>query len=157
MKRPAAIIAEDEPLLREELRDALAELWPELDIRAEAENGVEAIRALEAHSPDVMFLDIEMPRMSGLDVARVARGRCHVVFVTAYDQYAVAAFEQGVVDYIMKPFSPARPAIAIARVRERMKSSPANLDGLLRTLAGQGGPRSRTSAGSRSRRERPFA
>src|SRR6266496_5563340 len=105
MNRPTAIIAEDEPLLRDELKDALASLWPELEIKAEAENGVQALRALETHSPDVLFLDIQMPRMSGLDVARVASGRCHVVFVTAYDQYAVAAFEQGVVDYVMKPFS----------------------------------------------------
>jgi DNA-binding LytR/AlgR family response regulator len=138
MKGPTAIIAEDEPLLREELKDALAQLWPELEIRAEAENGVDAIRALEAHAPDVLFLDIQMPRMSGLDVARVASGRCHVVFVTAYDEYAVAAFDQGVVDYVMKPFSPARLATAVARVRERMKNAPADLDGLLRVLTEHG-------------------
>ena len=78
-----------------------------------------------------------MPGLTGLDVARVASGRCHVVFVTAYDQYAVAAFDQGAVDYVMKPFSPARLAMAVARVRERMKGAPANLDGLLKTLAEQ--------------------
>jgi DNA-binding LytR/AlgR family response regulator len=137
MNRPTAVIAEDEPLLRGELKDALATLWPELEIRAEAENGIQAIRALEAHAPDVLFLDIQMPGMTGLDVARVASGRCHVVFVTAYDEYAVAAFEQGVVDYVMKPFSTARLATAIARVRERMKGAPANLEELLKTLADQ--------------------
>ncbi|TMG82204.1 MAG: response regulator transcription factor, partial [Betaproteobacteria bacterium] len=137
MNRPSAVIAEDEPLLRGELKDALAELWPDVDIKAEAENGIQAIRALETHQPDVLFLDIQMPGMTGLDVARVASGRCHVVFVTAYDQYAVAAFDQGAVDYVMKPFSPARLATAIARVRERMKSAPANLERLLTTLTEQ--------------------
>ncbi|HEX9274914.1 MAG TPA: LytTR family DNA-binding domain-containing protein [Casimicrobiaceae bacterium] len=137
MNRPTAIIAEDEPLLRGELKDALAELWPEVDIKAEVENGIQAIRALETYEPDILFLDIQMPGMTGLDVARVASGRCHVVFVTAYDHYAVAAFEQGVVDYVMKPFSTARLATAIGRVRERMKGVPANLEGLLKTLGEQ--------------------
>jgi len=138
MNRPTAVIAEDEPLLRGELKDALASLWPDAEIKAEAENGIQAIRALEAYSPDVLFLDIQMPGMSGIDVARVASGRCHVVFVTAYDDYAVAAFEQGAVDYVMKPFSAARLATAIARVRERMKSTPANLEALLKTLSERG-------------------
>jgi len=135
MSRPTAIIAEDEPLLRGELTDALAMLWPELEILAQAEDGVQAIHALASHVPDVIFLDIQMPGMSGLDVARVASGKCHVVFVTAYDQYAVAAFDRGAVDYVMKPFSPARLAMAIARIRERMNSTPANLEGLLKILA----------------------
>ena len=134
MSRPTAIIAEDEPLLRGELRDGLAALWPELEIVAEAASGVEAIRALGKLEPDVLFLDIQMPGMSGLDVARVASGKCHVVFVTAFDEYAVAAFEQGAVDYVMKPFSKARLATAIGRIHDRMKSAPADLEGLLRTL-----------------------
>jgi DNA-binding LytR/AlgR family response regulator len=137
MSRPTAVIAEDEPLLLGELKDALAELWPELDVKAEAQNGIQAIRALETYEPDVLFLDIQMPGMTGLDVARVASTRCHVVFVTAYDEYAVAAFEQGAVDYVMKPFSSARMATSVARVRERMKGTPANLDGLLTSLAEQ--------------------
>src|SRR5258708_28090947 len=141
MRRPAAIIAEDEPLLRGELKDALAVLWPELEIVAEAEDGVEAIRALGSHKPDVIFLDIEMPGMTGLDVARVASEKCHVVFVTAYDQYAFPAFDQGAVDYVMKPFSAARLAAAIARVRERMDSAPANLEKLVMTLAEARRPR----------------
>jgi DNA-binding LytR/AlgR family response regulator len=140
MSRPTAIIAEDEPLLRGELKDALAALWPELEILAEAEDGIQAIRALETRKPDVIFLDIQMPGMTGLDVARVASGKCHVVFVTAYDQYAVAAFDRGAVDYVMKPFSSARLAIAVARIRERMNSAPANLEGLLKTLAERSQP-----------------
>lgn len=137
MSRPTAVIAEDEPLLRDELKDALAELWPDVEIKAEAKNGVEAIRALEAHAPDVLFLDIQMPGMTGLDVARVASGRCHVVFVTAYDQYAVAAFDHGALDYVMKPLSASRLAAAIARVRERLRSKPASLESLVRALAEQ--------------------
>lgn len=135
-----AILAEDEPLLREELRQLLGQLWPELQVLAEAEDGLEALQALESHRPQVLFLDIQMPGLSGLDVARAASGRCHVVFVTAYERYAVDAFEQGAVDYLLKPFSPARLASAIARVKERLHSMPAQLDGLLRTLA-EGAPK----------------
>jgi DNA-binding LytR/AlgR family response regulator len=135
MRQPTAIIAEDEPLLRRELADALAALWPELVIAAEAEDGKQAAQALEKLGPDVVFLDIQMPGMTGLDVARAASGRCHVVFVTAYDQYAVDAFERGAVDYVMKPFTAERLAVAIGRVRERIASVPAKLDNLLATLA----------------------
>ena len=138
MNRPTAIIAEDEPLLRRELKDALASLWPELSILAEAEDGTQALDALHEHRPDVMFLDIAMPGMSGLDVARAASGRCHVVFVTAYDQYAVSAFDQGAVDYVMKPFELPRLAAAVARVRERVSSVPAKLEGLITSLIEQG-------------------
>jgi len=129
-----AILAEDEHVLRARLRSTLATLWPELVICAEAEDGVQALRALREHAPDVIFLDIEMPGMSGLDVAKQASGTCHVVFVTAYDSYAVAAFEQGAVDYVMKPFSAARLATAISRLREKVQSTPANLDRLLDAL-----------------------
>ena len=96
---------------------------------------MQAIRALERHRPDVVFLDIEMPEASGLEVARRASGRAHVVFVTAYDQYAVAAFEEGAVDYVMKPLSGTRLAMAVQRVKQRMLSAPASLDGLLDSLA----------------------
>jgi len=130
-----AVIAEDEPILRLELKDTLAKLWPELEICAEAEDGIEALRALAAYSPDIMFLDIQMPGATGLDVAKQASGKCHVAFVTAYDKYAVAAFEQGAVDYVMKPFSPARIATTVSRLKEKIASAPANLDGLLKTLA----------------------
>src|SRR6185312_13084581 len=143
MKRPTAVIAEDEPPLRRELNDALTSLWPDLDIISEAADGLKAIQALETHRPDVVFLDIQMPGVTGLDVARVASRRCHVVFVTAYDQYAVAAFEQGAVDYLLKPFVTARLAAAITRVKDRMSSGPADLEGLLRTLAGRAEPAKR--------------
>ena len=135
MNRPTAIIAEDEPVLRGELRELLAAQWPELDVRAEVGDGPAAARAVEAHAPTVLFLDIEMPGMTGLDVARRASGRCHVVFVTAYDKYAVAAFEQGAVDYVMKPFSEARLHATIDRLKARLATPPADLDGLLKSLA----------------------
>jgi DNA-binding LytR/AlgR family response regulator len=130
-----AVIAEDEEILREQLREQLTMLWPELRIVADTQNGIAALRALETESPDVLFLDIQMPGMSGLEVARQASGRCHVVFVTAYDKYAVEAFEQGAVDYVMKPFSPARLATTIARLKQRLGSTPADLAGLLKKLA----------------------
>ena len=91
MKTPTAVIAEDEPLLRAELRETLAALWPELAVVAEAEDGLQAMRALQSHQPQLLFLDIEMPGMTGLEVAAQASRKCHVVFVTAYDKYALAA------------------------------------------------------------------
>lgn len=135
MKRPTAIIAEDEPVLRAELRELLAALWPELDVRADIGDGPAALRAIDEHEPTVLFLDIEMPGVTGLEVARRASGRCHVVFVTAYDKYAVAAFEQGAVDYVMKPFSEARLAATIRRLKAQLAAPPADLDGLLKGLA----------------------
>jgi len=136
-----AVIAEDEPVLRGELRDALAKLWPELDVCAEAEDGIAALREIAAHAPDVLFLDIQMPGVSGLEVAKHASGRCHIAFVTAYDKYAVAAFEQGAVDYVMKPFSAARLATTIERLKAKAASSPASLDGLIKSLADAAGAR----------------
>ena len=129
-----AVIAEDEPVLRSELRETLAAVWPELTICAEAEDGIEALRALTEHAPDILFLDIQMPGMSGLEVAKQASGKCHVVFVTAYDKYAVAAFEQGAVDYVMKPFSVARLATTVSRLKEKVATAPAKLDGILKAL-----------------------
>jgi DNA-binding LytR/AlgR family response regulator len=134
MQQRKAVIAEDEPLLRAELKEMLTRLWPELSICAETEDGVEALHAIEQHAPDVLFLDIQMPGMSGLEVARQAGSKCHIVFVTAYDQYAVAAFEQGAVDYVMKPFSASRLATTIARLKEKAGSAPANLEGLVQAL-----------------------
>ena len=125
------VIAEDEKLLRAQMKELVSAAWPEAEIVALAEDGLQAIRALEQYKPEVMFLDIHMPEASGLEVARHASGRCHVVFVTAYDQYAVAAFEEGAVDYVMKPLSVARIAMAIKRVKEKLRSTPANLDGLV--------------------------
>ena len=133
---PRAIIAEDEEVLREQLREQLSALWPELEIVAEAEDGVEALRALELNTPNILFLDIQMPGLSGLEVAHQASGRCHVVFVTAYNQYAIAAFDEGAIDYVMKPFSSARLATTIARLKQRIGGAPANLEHLLQRLAG---------------------
>lgn len=130
----SCVIAEDEPILRGQLKDALTRLWPGLSIVAECEDGVDALDSLARLKPQVMFLDIEMPGLSGLEVARAAGGRCHVVFVTAYREHAVSAFEQGAVDYVMKPFNAARLAAAVARVRERLGSPPAELDALLDAL-----------------------
>ena len=138
MQLRKAVIAEDEPLLRAELVESLAKLWPELHICAEAEDGVDALRAIEQHSPDILFLDIQMPGLSGLEVARHVGSECHIVFVTAYDNYAVAAFEQGAIDYVMKPFSAARLATTVARLKEKAGTAPANLDGLLRSLLASG-------------------
>ena len=131
--KPRAVLAEDEVLLREQLAELLAAAWPELDIVACAEDGKQALQALETLQPDILFLDIQMPEASGLEVARRASGRCHVVFVTAYDQYAVAAFEEGAVDYVMKLRCRApRIATAVQRVKQRMQGAPANLkEGLL--------------------------
>jgi DNA-binding LytR/AlgR family response regulator len=135
MTAPRALLAEDEPVLRAELKEALAKLWPELSICAEAEDGIAALHALEAHAPEILFLDIQMPGLSGLEVARKASGRSHVVFVTAYDKYAVAAFEEGAVDYVMKPFAAARLATAVTRLKAKLASAPASLDGILKALA----------------------
>jgi DNA-binding LytR/AlgR family response regulator len=129
-----AIIAEDEPLLREELSELLASLWPGLEIVAATADGIAALQALEQHAPDILFLDINMPGMNGIEVARQASGRCHIVFVTAYDQHTLAAFEQGAVDYLLKPVQAARLATTVARLKERLGRPPAAIEGLLREL-----------------------
>jgi DNA-binding LytR/AlgR family response regulator len=133
---PRAVIAEDEPLLREELAELLGALWPELDIVAQAVDGIAALQALERHAPDVLFLDINMPGVSGLDVARQASGRCHIVFVTAYDQHTLAAFEQGAADYLVKPVHAARLATTVARLKERIGRPAPLIEGLVRELGG---------------------
>ncbi len=134
-RNPIAVIAEDEPVLRAQLKELLGSIWPELVVAAVTEDGLQAMQALREHDPDVLFLDIQMPGLSGLEVARHASGRHHVVFVTAYDQYAVAAFEEGAVDYLMKPVTADRLATACERVKARVSSAPSNLDGLLDALA----------------------
>jgi DNA-binding LytR/AlgR family response regulator len=136
---PTAILAEDEELLRAQLRARVGEAWPELRIVAQAGNGAEALALFEAHTPDVMFLDIRMPEKSGLDVAHALAGRCHIVFVTAYDEYAVAAFEQGAVDYVLKPVTAERIAKVVERLRQRIGTPPADLGALLARLAAREG------------------
>jgi DNA-binding LytR/AlgR family response regulator len=101
---------------------------------AAATHGPQAIQLLERHAPDVLFLDIHLPGCSGLDVAKAASSRCHVVFVTGYDQHAVAAFECGAVDYVMKPVTAARLSTACSRVRARLSTAPANLEALIGRL-----------------------
>jgi DNA-binding LytR/AlgR family response regulator len=130
-----AVIAEDEATLADELREVLGSLWPELAICAVVANGFEALQALEQHAPDVVFLDIQMPGISGLEVAKRASGQSHVVFVTAYDKYAVAAFEQGAVDYVMKPFDAARLAGTVERLKGRIDATPPDLELLLAALS----------------------
>ncbi len=134
---PKALIADDEDLPRTELRRMLAQAWPELEIVAECEHGPAAVEAIDAQAPDVAFLDIRMPGLSGLDVARAASGRCHVVFTTAYDSHAVAAFEAGAVDYLLKPVVAGRLAQAVARLQQRLAVPDAapSIDGLLERLA----------------------
>ena len=117
-----AIIADDEDLPRKELRRMLAELWPELNIVAESEHGADALEAIYVHTPDIAFLDIRMPGMSGLDVANAIKGRCHAVFTTAYDNHAIAAFAAGAIDYLLKPISRERLIEAITRLKERLES-----------------------------------
>jgi DNA-binding LytR/AlgR family response regulator len=138
---PTAILVEDEAVLRGELRQWLRQLWPELAIVGEAINGAEALDLLERGAPDVMFLDIEMPVLSGLDVARQAQGRCHIVFVTAYDTHAVAAFEAGAVDYVLKPLEQGRLQLAVDRLKRQIGSAPQSLEFVLRELARLAAPR----------------
>jgi len=130
-----AVIADDERLMREQLRTRLSEVWPELEIVAEAKNGREAIEAVAVHKPDLAFLDIRMPGMTGVEAAREIGDACHVVFITAYSEYAVAAFEQGAVDYVLKPAESERLAMTVARLKKRLGGKPADLGALLEKLA----------------------
>jgi DNA-binding LytR/AlgR family response regulator len=132
---PTAVVAEDEAALRGELVEQLGRLWPELSVVGEAADGLEALRLLDQHRPDILFLDIEMPGATGIDVARQVNGRAHVVFLTAYDQYAVAAFDQGAVDYLLKPLNGARLFTAISRLKARLGQAPAQLGGVLDQLS----------------------
>jgi len=132
---PTALIAEDEPMLKSQLKARLAEAWPELAIVAEAENGEEAVMLAQEERPDVAFLDIRMPVLSGIDVARAIAGGPHIVFVTAYDEYAVAAFEEGAIDYVLKPPMPEKIAKVVARLKSRIAQAPLDLTALLAKLA----------------------
>ncbi|HJV69546.1 LytTR family DNA-binding domain-containing protein [Ideonella sp.] len=136
-RRPTALIADDEPLLRDELLHLLARAWPELEVVAQARNGREAVEMFEAQRPDICFLDVHMPGLSGVEAARQIGRRAHLVFVTAFDQYALKAFEQGVLDYLVKPVEPARLADTVARLKERLHAAlPAEAtEALLQQLA----------------------
>ena len=123
---PTALLAEDEPLLLAELREALADLWPELEVVAEAGDGAATLAALRRHAPDVAFLDINMPKASGLDVARMRPPGTAIVFLTAYGQHALDAFDIGAVDYLVKPLNRGRLLETIERLRQRLgQAAPA--------------------------------
>ena len=128
------LIAEDEPLMRERLLDMLPAAWPEAEVVQVAENGNDAWDGFLEHEPAVVFLDIRMPGLSGLEVAARIGAHAHVVFLTAFDQYAVDAFEAGAVDYLLKPVQPQRLAKAVERVRARLQGAPADLAALLGKL-----------------------
>ena len=134
-----AVIADDEPLMRDQLRARLKELWPELEIVSEAKNGEEAIEQVEEHRPEVVFLDIRMPVKTGVQAARdIARldGRLpEIVFVTAYDQYAIDAFQQGVIDYVLKPAERERLAVTVERLKKRLAEPSPSSDTLQQALA----------------------
>lgn len=120
-----ALIADDEPLLRESLTRALQQRWPSLHVVATARNGREAVELFEIHQPDIVFLDVHMPGINGVEAARQIGRRAQVVFVTAYEQYAVQAFEQGALDYVVKPVDPARLSDTVERLQERLRQQRA--------------------------------
>jgi DNA-binding LytR/AlgR family response regulator len=134
---PTAILAEDEEILRAQLQGKLRKLWPELDVIASVGDGAAALEALEDRVPDFMFLDIQMPEMTGVEVARHVAGRCHVIFVTAYDQYAIQAFETGAVDYLLKPATDERLAVTIERLKEKIATPPVDLNAVLARIGEQ--------------------
>lgn len=142
---PTALIADDEPLLRKSLRRLLAEAWPELEVVAEARNGREAVEQFDALQPDICFLDVRMPGLSGVEAARYIGRHAHLVFVTAYDRYAVQAFEQGAIDYLVKPVEADRLRDTVVRLQERIQAAqPAHdAEALLEQLAARLGKQDR--------------
>jgi DNA-binding LytR/AlgR family response regulator len=134
-----AVIADDERLMREQLRSRLQELWPELEIVAEAKNGAEAVEMVSKHRPEVVFLDIRMPAKTGIEAAReiaALPGRVpEIVFVTAYDEYAIDAFKQGVIDYVLKPAERERLALTVERLKARLAAPSPSPDALQQALA----------------------
>ncbi|MCV2421009.1 LytR/AlgR family response regulator transcription factor [Paucibacter sp. DJ2R-2] len=158
--RVRAILADDERLMREQLRSRLTEVWPDLDIVAEAKNGLEAVELVREHRPDLVFLDIRMPGLTGVDAARQIAQLPEddswlvpeIVFITAYDQYAVEAFEQGVADYVLKPAERERLLVTVERIKKRLaqrseaavpdtaEPAGAPLQQLLHKLSGQLNP-----------------
>ena len=126
--RATALVADDEPLLREALVRLLGAAWPELDIVAQARNGREAIDLFDVHKPDICFLDVQMPGKTGVEAAQHIGRRAHLVFVTAFDQYAVQAFAEGALDYLVKPIEPNRLADTVRRLQERLRAAQPALD-----------------------------
>jgi DNA-binding LytR/AlgR family response regulator len=136
---PTAIIADDERLMRDQLRLRLQQVWPELEILEEAKNGEEAIQLVEKLKPDLAFLDIRMPAKTGLEAAKEIGTKAHIVFITAYDQYAVEAFDQGAVDYVLKPADTERLAKTVERLKARLNAAtePNDMSNMLAQLAKQ--------------------
>lgn len=136
---PTAIIADDERLMRDQLRLRLQQVWPELEILDEAKNGEEAIQLVETLKPDLAFLDIRMPAKTGLEAAKEIGTKAHIVFITAYDQYAVEAFDQGAVDYVLKPADTERLAKTVERLKARLNTTtePNDMSNMLAQLAKQ--------------------
>ena len=138
MTRPSALVAEDETPQRRKLCQLLSELWPELQIVAECEDGLAALEAVTSLHPQIVFLDIRMPGLSGLEVARAASADAHIVFTTAYDEYAVSAFEQGALDYLLKPIKRERLEQSVARLKQRLGTAPPpDIRALLDALQGK--------------------
>src|SRR5882757_1673186 len=132
---PRAILADDERLMREQLRARLAEVWPQLQIVVEAKNGQEAVELVQQLRPELAFLDIRMPGLTGVEAARAISNACHVVCVTAFGEFAIEAFEQGAVDYVLKPAETARLQVTVRRLQQRLQAPPQDLGALLDTLA----------------------
>jgi DNA-binding LytR/AlgR family response regulator len=137
MTHATALIADDEPLLREALVRQLSSVWPDLEVVAQARNGREAIDLFDKHQPDICFLDVQMPGKTGVEAAQHIGRRAHLVFITAFNEYAVQAFAQGAIDYLVKPVEPARLAETVQRLQERLRAAtPAvDMDALLQQLA----------------------
>ena len=131
----AALVAEDEPILRADFESRLKLLWSEVRVVASAGNGVEALQLFQRHRPRIAFLDIEMPGLTGVEVAQQIAGDSHIVFITAYDNHAVTAFEQGAIDYVLKPYDNARLATAFRRLQQRLDTAPPPMGDLMRELA----------------------
>ena len=143
---PTAVIADDERLMRDQIIGRLKEAWPELLIVGEASSGREAVAMVRSLEPDVVFLDMRMPGMDGIEAARALAGTAHVVFVTAHDQYAIDAFEQGAVDYVLKPPERERLTLTCERLRAQIKQAPDPMQDLLAQLSqrlGAGGAKPR--------------
>ncbi len=134
-----AILADDEELVRDLLKARLAQVWPELTIVAQASDGQEAIEMVAQYAPTFAFLDIRMPEKTGLQVAKIISERCHVVFLTAYDEYAVEAFERGAIDYMLKPVTVDRLQTTVERLKKRMLQQPVDLSQLLAQIESQRG------------------
>lgn len=128
------LVAEDEPAQRRQLVDLIKACWPEAVLVAECNDGDAAMAALERELPEVLFLDIRMPGASGLEVARAASGRAHVVLTTAYEEYAIRAFEAGAMDYLLKPVTSQRLQATVQRLTERLTETPPRIEALLDAL-----------------------